>query len=95
MAVFTVDTDAVLVATEAARGTAERLQSEATAMMSQLVHLQSSWTGAAAVSFQACVDQWRAAQAQVEQALSSISLALGNAAANYADADHYSANLFR
>jgi early secretory antigenic target protein ESAT-6 len=95
MTAYTVDIDAVLAATNAAKATAERIQSESAAMMNQLVQLQSSWTGAAAASFHACVDQWRAAQAQVEQALGSISLALGNAATNYADTERYAASLFR
>lgn len=95
MTVFAVDTDAVLVATTAARGTADRLQAESAAMMSQLMQLQGSWTGAASASFQACAEQWRAAQAQVEQALAAISMALGNAATQYAEADQYSASLFR
>ncbi len=95
MTAFTVDTDAVLAATAAARATAERIQGESSAMMAQLVQLQSSWSGAAAASFHACVDQWRSAQVQVEQALASISTALGSAAAHYADAEQYSVSLFR
>lgn len=95
MTAFTVDIEAVQAATASARATAERIQSETAAMMTQLVQLQSSWSGAAAASFHSCVDQWRSAQSQVEQALSSISAALGNAAANYADAERYSASLFR
>ena len=95
MSVFTVDTDAVHAATGATRATMERLQSESTSLTAQLTQLQSSWTGSAAVAFQACNDQWRAAQLQVEQALASISTALGSAATQYADADQYSASLFR
>lgn len=95
MTVFTVDTDAVLAVTSATRASAERIRSESSAMMSQLVQLQSSWSGSAAASFQACADQWRTAQAQVEQALAAISVALGNAASHYADAEQFSANLFR
>ncbi len=95
MTAFTVDTDAVLIATHAARGTADRLQAESAAMMSQLLQLQSSWTGSAAASFQACAEQWRTAQAQVEQALASIGTALGNAATQYAEAEQFSASLFR
>ena len=95
MTAFTVDTEAVLTATNAARSTADRLQAESAAMMSQLLQLQSSWTGSASASFQACAEQWRAAQAQVEQALAAISMALGSAATQYADAEQYSASLFR
>ena len=85
MSVFTVDTDAVQAANGAAYATMERLQNQ----------LQSSWTGAAAAAFQQCSEQWRGAQMHVEQVLGSISAALGSAAAQYADADQYSASLFR
>ncbi|MEV7631979.1 WXG100 family type VII secretion target [Microbacterium sp. NPDC089318] len=95
MSVFTVDTDAVQSANGAAYATMERLQGESTALMAQLNQLQSSWTGAAAAAFQQCSEQWRGAQMHVEQVLGSISAALGSAAAQYADADQYSASLFR
>ncbi len=95
MSVFTVDTDAVYAAHSAARATMDRLQSESAALMSQLVQLQSTWTGSASAAFQSCVEQWRAAQAHVEQVLGSIGLALGSAATQYADADQFSASLFR
>ena len=95
MSVFTVDTDAVQAANGAAYATMERLQSESAALMAQLNQLQSSWTGAAAAAFQHCSEQWRGAQMHVEQVLGSISAALGSAAAQYADADQYSASLFR
>ncbi|MFC4139795.1 MULTISPECIES: WXG100 family type VII secretion target [unclassified Microbacterium] len=95
MSVFTVDTDAVQAANGATRATIERLQSESAALMSQLTQLQSSWTGSASAAFQQCSEQWRGAQLHVEQVLASIGTALGSAAAQYADADQYSANLFR
>ncbi|WP_309065329.1 WXG100 family type VII secretion target [Microbacterium sp.] len=95
MSVFTVDTDAVHAAHGAARATMERLQGESTSLMAQLGQLQSSWTGAAAAAFQECSEQWRGAQMHVEQVLASISGALASAAAQYADADQYSASLFR
>ena len=95
MSVFTVDTDAVLAANGAARATMERLQSESAALTAQLTQLQSSWTGAASVAFQQCSEQWRGAAIHVEQALGSISGALASAASQYADADQYSASLFR
>ncbi|MGW8484543.1 WXG100 family type VII secretion target [Microbacterium sp. NPDC055903] len=95
MTVFSVDTDAVHATTAAARGTVDRLQAESAALAAQLAQLQSSWTGSASAAFQACGEQWRIAQQQVEQALASISTALGTAATQYADADQYSASLFR
>ncbi|GAA1546800.1 WXG100 family type VII secretion target [Microbacterium ginsengiterrae] len=95
MSVYTVDTDAVLAANGAARATMERLRSESQALRAQLTQLQSSWTGAASAAFQGCSDQWAAAQMHVEQVLDSIGNALGAAAHQYADADRYSAGLFR
>lgn len=95
MSVFTVDTDAVHSAHGAARATMERLQAESASLMAQLTQLQSSWTGSASNAFQQCSEQWRGAQQHVEQALASISTALGSAASQYADADQYSASLFR
>lgn len=95
MAVFSVDSDAVLTTTTAARGTMERIQGEVTALMSQLTALQSTWTGAAAVAFQSSVEQWRATQRQVEESLGAISTALGVAGRQYADAEQASMSLFR
>lgn len=95
MAVFTVDTDAVAAATAAARSTAERLQAETAALTAHLAQLQASWTGGASAAFQACAEQWRGAQAHVEQALTSISSALASAASHYTEAEQYSAGLFR
>ncbi len=95
MSVFTVDTEAVHAAHGAARATMERLQSESAALTAQLMQLQSSWVGTASNAFQSCAEQWRGAQLHVEQALESIGTALGSAATQYADADQYSASLFR
>jgi WXG100 family type VII secretion target len=95
MSVFTVDTEAVHAAQGSTRATIERLQSESATLMSQLTQLQSSWVGNASNAFQVCAEQWRGAQLHVEQVLESIGSALGSAATQYADADHYSASLFR
>lgn len=95
MTVFTVDTEAVNAAQGAASATMARLQSESTTLMTQLTQLQSSWVGTASVAFQGCAEQWRGAQLHVEQVLDSIGTALGAAASQYADADQYSASLFR
>ena len=94
MSVFTVDTEAVFSATTAVRGTSERLQAEASTMMGQLTGLQSSWTGGAALACQNAAEQWRSAQAHVEQALATIAQALNAAGQQYAQAEDYSASLF-
>ncbi len=95
MAVYSVDSDAVVATTAAVRGTIDRLQGETNAMMSQLTQLQASWTGSASVAFQTVVDQWRATQRQVEDALTGINAALAAAGRQYADAELATASLFR
>lgn len=95
MAVFSVDSDAVLTATAQVRGTADRLQAESHAMLAQLTQLQSQWTGSASVAFVGVVDRWRATQRQVEQSLADISMALGVAGRQYAEAEQATASLFR
>lgn len=95
MAVFSVDSDAVLAATGSVRSTIDRLQTETQAMLSQLTHLQSTWSGGAAVAFHGVVDQWRATQRQVEDTLAGINHALAVAGRQYAEAEQASIALFR
>lgn len=95
MAVFSVDSDAVLTATAAVRGTIDRLGGEASAMLAQLTQLQSSWTGSASLAFQGVVDQWRATHRQVEDSLAAINSALASAGRQYADAEQVNLGLFR
>jgi len=95
MAVFSVDSDAVLTATAAVRGTAERLEAESSAMLGQLTTLQASWTGSASAAFHGVIEQWRATQRQVEDALAAISHALATAGQQYADAEQVNLGLFR
>lgn len=95
MAVFAVDSDAVLASTAAVRGTIDRLQAESNAMLAQLTQLQSSWTGAAAVAFHGVVDQWRATQRQVEESLAGINTALAAAGRQYAETELATTSLFR
>ncbi len=95
MATFAVDSDQVAAATITIRGTIDRLQGESTALLAQLGALQSSWTGAASGMFQGTIEQWRAAQRTVEDALASIHVALGVAAQHYTDAEQANMTLFR
>ena len=95
MAVFSVDSDAVLSSTTVVRGTIDRLQGEVNALLSQLTGLQSSWTGAAAAAFQSSVEQWRATQRTVEESLGGINAALSLAGRQYAEAEQASMSLFR
>ena len=95
MAVFSVDSDQVLATTSAVRGTIDRLEGETSALMSQLMQLQASWTGSASVAFQTVVDQWRATQRHVEDSLAGINSALAAAGRQYADAEMATTSLFR
>lgn len=95
MAVYSVDSDAVLAATSAVRGTIDRLQGETQSMLAQLTQLQASWTGNASVAFTSVVDQWRTTQRQVEESLAGINVALTAAGHQYADAEMATASLFR
>ncbi|GAA1138895.1 MULTISPECIES: WXG100 family type VII secretion target [Microbacterium] len=95
MSVFTVDTEAVRAAEAAARATMERLRSESATLMAQLAQLQSSWIGTASNAFQGCAEEWHGAARHVEETLDAIGSRLGGAATQYADADQYSAGLFR
>ncbi|MBU4465417.1 MAG: WXG100 family type VII secretion target [Actinobacteria bacterium] len=95
MAVFSVDSDAVLSATTVVRGTVDRLEAEASALLGQLTQLQASWTGTASLTFQSVVDDWRATQRQVEATLSAIHVALGAAGRQYADVEQTAIGMFR
>jgi early secretory antigenic target protein ESAT-6 len=95
MSAYSVDSDAVLSATVAVRGTIDRVEAETHAMLAQLVSLQTSWTGGAAFAFSSIVDQWRATQRQVEESLGAINTALATAGRQYAEAEQFSASLFR
>ena len=95
MAVFSVDSDAVLASTAAVRGTIDRLQAESNAMLAQLTQLQSSWTGSASIAFHGVVDQWRATQRQVEESQHGLNAALSAAGRQYADWELATTSLLR
>lgn len=91
---YTVDSEAVATAASAITGTVGRLQGEANALHSQLDALQGAWTGTAATAFQGVVQQWRGAQANLEQALGAIDHALRTAGTQYAEIELANARLF-
>ncbi len=84
----------MFTASGAVRGTVSRIQSEVQAMRGQLASLQSSWTGEAALAFQAVVADWNATQLRVEESLTAINGALGQAGQQYADIESANARLF-
>ena len=92
---YQVDSEAVVAATATIRGTLDRIHGETAALTSQLLGLEGSWTGQAAVGFQSVVNDWKATQARVDEALASIGVALGRAGQQYADVEHANVQLFR
>lgn len=83
MAQIRVDSDILLTAVSSTNASIERVRTENQTLTSNLVNLQSSWTGAASMSFQDVVQQWRAVQVQVEEHLGQINAALAAAGNSY------------
>ena len=91
---YQVDSDEVAGAAAQAGRSAEAIRAEVAAIVGQLHALESSWQGSASTAFAGVLAQWRGAQAQVEQALESLTQALGAAAAGYAEAEATAARMF-
>lgn len=94
MTSYRVDSEAVLSAHGAIQNTMSRIESEAASLKSQLVNLQNSWTGPAAMAFQSIVGDWTATQQRVEQSLAAIGQALGQAGRQYSDVELANARMF-
>jgi 6 kDa early secretory antigenic target len=95
VAVFSVDSDAVLTTTASMRGTIERLEAESSALLAQLTTLQGSWTGAASSAFHGTAENWRAMHLQLTASLADIGQALAVAGRQYAEVEQSSTSLFR
>lgn len=94
MTSYRVDSEAVLGAHGAIHNTMSRIEAEAASLKSQLINLQGSWTGPAAMAFQSIVGEWTATQQRVEQSLASIGQALGQAGRQYAEVELANARMF-
>lgn len=94
MAQFSVDSEAVATAARSTRTSSTAISTEVATMMSNLLTLESSWTGAAAAQFSTLAAQWRGTQATVEANLDAIALALDNAARQYSDTESSAQRLF-
>jgi early secretory antigenic target protein ESAT-6 len=94
MARYQVDSEAVTAATSSAKASVGRIQAEVSGLHGQLTALQGSWTGQAASAFQAAVVDWKSVEERVEQSLSAMSLALGQAAQQYSEIELSNARLF-
>ncbi|WP_084079071.1 WXG100 family type VII secretion target [Demequina sp. NBRC 110057] len=91
---FNVDSAQVADASARAAASGETIRTEVATMVSQLTALEGSWQGGAATAFAGVLDQWHAAQAQVEQALDALSTALAHAATTYEDAEQQATRMF-
>lgn len=94
MARFEVDSTEVESAAARARQSAGVIHAEVAGMMTQLVDLQSTWSGAAAQSFAAVAQEWRTTQQVVEHSLTQITEALDLAARTYSEAESSAHGLF-
>ncbi len=91
---YQVDSEAVITATAAARGSIGRFQAEAAGLQSNLTGLQSTWSGSAATAFQGLLGDWAAAYQRVEQTLTALNEALAHAGQGYADVEQQAARMF-
>lgn len=94
MSRYVVDADAIHGAHISVRGTAGRVQSEVSAMHSQLLALQDSWSGQASVAFQGLLQEWRAVQLRVEESLANINEALAHAGRQYDEVEQGNTRMF-
>lgn len=94
MAQFNVNSDDLALKSTAVRGSVDRIRLEVDAMKRNLLELQSTWTGSAASSFQALLQEWHATEMKVEASLESINAALALAATQYAQAEEANTRMF-
>lgn len=94
MTQFTVDSEQVMAANGAIQQTIARLQGEVDTLHSQLINLNSSWTGLAANSFQELATRWRQTAASVEGQLGELGNALAHAANQYSEIEYANQRLF-
>jgi early secretory antigenic target protein ESAT-6 len=94
MTQFTVDSEQVWAANAAVQSTITRINQEVDLLHSQLVGLQSTWTGLASNSFQELAAHWRATSAVVETQLGALGNALATAANQYVEIELANQRLF-
>lgn len=83
-----------MAATLAIQSTIARLSHESDNLYAQLVGLQSSWTGAAANSFQELTNRWKTTNATVDAQLAEVGRALATAATQYSEIEFANQRLF-
>ena len=91
---YQIDSEAVASATTAVQAAASRIQADVSGLHSQLLQLQSSWTGQASAAFQTVVADWTATQRRVEESLQLLNAGLAQAGQHYAEIELQNARLF-
>ncbi|MDR0591994.1 MAG: WXG100 family type VII secretion target [Bifidobacteriaceae bacterium] len=94
MSVFQVNSETLSVVAGAANNSISVIQGEIGALNGHCAELASVWTGAASNAFAGAMEQWRAAQRTVEEALAALSQALVAASQGYAEVEQANASLF-
>ena len=95
MALVQIDTEDLMVKSQAVEASIGRLQSEVNAMEGNLRQLQDTWRGQASANFQTVLTEWRGTQARVEESLAGIRRAMDQAGAQYSEAEQANAAMFR
>jgi WXG100 family type VII secretion target len=94
MTQYHVNAAEIAEAASRATASASTIRSEVAAMVAHLTGLEASWQGGASHAFTGLLAEWRAAQAQLEHALDSISTGLNQAASEYEYAETSAMRLF-
>lgn len=94
MTQYHVDASEISRGAQRATQSGESIRAEVASLLGTLTALEGTWQGGAASAFSGVLEQWRAAQAQVESALDSMGIALGQAAQEYESAETQAARLF-
>ena len=94
MATYRVDSDRLQSASAAVNTSVTRIRESVGTMYANLQDLQGAWQGAAAARFKGVMEQWRAAQQQMEQSLQNIQQSMSRASATYAQAEAAAQHLF-
>jgi WXG100 family type VII secretion target len=94
VSVFQVNYETLGTVSAAARGSISAIQSEIGVLNGHVTELASVWTGGAASAFTGAIEQWRAAQRVVEEALEALSHSLATAGQNYAEVEQANTALF-
>lgn len=91
---YQVDSERISSSSAAVQSSVGQIRQAVTGMVTNLNALQDAWKGSAATQFASVVEQWRAAQQQMEASLESIQRSLTHASTVYADAENAAARLF-